>query len=103
VNEFSCARRFERADEFSPARQIETCGFHAEELKELRTLKRARPLDEWHEDLGPVLWWKFPIEEAPYAGDPLCSDWPGYHTHWTPLCIPENPTEHKSDTQPQEA
>lgn len=45
----------------------------------------ARPLEEWHEDCGDVLWWKFPIEEPPYVGSPLCSSWPGYHTHWTPL------------------
>lgn len=48
----------------------------------------ARPLDQWHEDDGPVLWWSFPIEEAPYVGTPLDSDWPGYHTHWTPLVVP---------------
>lgn len=75
---------------------------------------KARPLDEWNEDDGDVLWWKFPIEEAPYVGSPLdlgqtvevtartvatetaplrfmVGGWPGYHTHWTPL--PEAPTE----------
>lgn len=51
----------------------------------------ARPLEEWHEDFGPVLWCKFPIEEAPWVGTPLDSDWPDYHTHWTPL--PPVPTE----------
>jgi len=30
-----------------------------------------RPLEEWHEDMGPMLWWKFPIEEEPYVGSPL--------------------------------
>lgn len=68
----------------------------------------ARPYDEWHEDIGPVLWWKFPIEEPPYVGTPndlgfaikveiteptgkqalnpvLVGGWPGYHTHWTPI------------------
>lgn len=68
----------------------------------------ARPLSEWTEDDGDVLWWKFPVEEAPYVGSPLCCGysvevrmftgvvsrfnvcgWPGYHTHWTPL--PEIP------------
>lgn len=43
----------------------------------------ALPLDEWHEDDGDVLWWKFPIEEPPYVGTPNDEDWPGYHTHWT--------------------
>jgi hypothetical protein len=47
--------------------------------------EEARHERHWHEDLGDVLWWKFPIVEAPYVGSPLASDWPGYHTHWTPL------------------
>ncbi len=48
----------------------------------------ARPIDEWHEDYGDVLWWIFPIAEPPYCGSPLASDWPEYHTHWTPLVYP---------------
>lgn len=35
--------------------------------------------------MGDVLWWRFPIDEAPYVGSPIASDWPGYHTHFTPL------------------
>lgn len=64
----------------------------------------ARPLSAWHEDDGPVLWWAFHVQEAPYVGSPLdlgqtvevhthagmvsrfqVGGWPGYHTHWTPL------------------
>lgn len=78
-----------------------------------------RPLEEWHEDLGNCLWWKFPIDEPPYVGSPLdCGQavavtvsyyrdgevkedtkthyvggWPGYHTHFTPIPIPPNPGE----------
>lgn len=75
----------------------------------------ARPLAEWHEDIGPVLWWRFPIDEPPYVGTPLdngqpvevlfhtrartkivhrdsVGGWPGYHTHFTPIQIPEEPT-----------
>lgn len=44
----------------------------------------ARPLDEWHEDMGDVVWWVFPIQEPAWIGSPQCDDWPGYHTHWTP-------------------
>jgi hypothetical protein len=62
-----------------------------------------RPFSEYHEDMGNVLWWKFPIEEPPYCGSPLdlghpicvtvngtdsfynIGGWPGYHTHFTPL------------------
>lgn len=34
----------------------------------------ARPLADWHEDYGEVLWWFFPVREAPYVGSPLCDD-----------------------------
>ena len=61
----------------------------------------AIPAEQWHEDDGPVLWWRFPIMdlEAPWAGTPNDSDWPGYHTHFTrlppapvaPTCTPERP------------
>jgi hypothetical protein len=54
----------------------------------LRSLATLRPLDEWSEERGPVLWWKLPIDEPPYCGTPLDSDWPGYQTHWTPLVVP---------------
>lgn len=49
----------------------------------------AWPLEHYHEDMGPVLWHRFPIEEAPWCGAPNDSDWPGYHTHFQPL--PEPP------------
>lgn len=51
----------------------------------------ARPLEEWGEDYGDVLWWKFPIEEPPYVGSPLDCNWSGHHTHWTPIEVPEPP------------
>lgn len=50
----------------------------------------ARALGEWHEDDGPVMWWAWNGRAAGWAGEPawcgtpLSSDWPGYHTHWTP-------------------
>lgn len=67
---------------------------------------RPRPLSEWTEEDGNVLWWRFPIEEPPYCGSPhdlghtvelhtqdsaepriaaRCSigGWPGGYTHWT--------------------
>jgi hypothetical protein len=73
----------------------------------------ARPIEEYHEDMGDVLWWKFPITEAPYVGSPndmgrvvgiqiigadepmlstfnVCG-WPGYHTHFTMIDTPEPP------------
>jgi len=48
-------------------------------------LFKPRPLEQWHEDMGDCLWYKFPIDEAPYVGSPLSDDWTGHHTHFTPL------------------
>jgi len=61
---------------------------HAENVWNDRTTI-ARHIDDWHEDYGDALWWTFPIEESPYCGSPLDTDWPGYHTHWTPLILPQ--------------
>lgn len=58
---------------------------------ELIGLRTPRRLDEWHEEHSDVLWWKFPIDEPPYCGTPLDGNWPEYHTHWTPLLIPNEP------------
>lgn len=62
----------------------------------------ARPRSEWHDDMGDVLWWHFPIEEAPYAGSPLDSHWEeheldGHFTHWTPIPIPSGPVQKAFD------
>lgn len=88
---------------------------------------KAVPISEYHEDMGDVLWWKFPIMEVPYVGQPsdigqqvlidtclyvqrngntvraqdgtLRADiggWPGYHTHFTPLEIPDAPPDGKA-------
>lgn len=51
----------------------------------------ATPLEQWHEGDGDVLWWKFPIDEPPYVGSPLDTDWPGYHTHFTRIPVPSQP------------
>ena len=52
------------------------------------------PLEEWSEDYGDCLWWRFPIDEPPYCGNPLDSEWQekkygDYYTHFTRLIIPE--------------
>lgn len=49
---------------------------------------KPRALKEWSEDHGNALWWHFPVDEPPYVGTPLDTDWPGYHTHWTPISVP---------------
>ena len=43
----------------------------------------AKTLGEWREEDGFVVWWAFPVVEPAWIGTPNCSDWPGYHTHWT--------------------
>ena len=53
----------------------------------------AIPAEKWNEDFGDVLWWEFPVCEPPYVGSPLDAEWPGYHTHWTSIPIPEVPWE----------
>lgn len=73
-------------------------------------ISEPRPLDEWHEDMGDVVWWCWRdgewLGEAAWIGTPLdlgqtvevtlrghkldklmrglVGGWPGYHTHWTP-------------------
>ncbi|MGK7653194.1 hypothetical protein ACSQ76_12485 [Roseovarius sp. B08] len=60
-------------------------------VRKERLTPGARPLEDWHEDLGFVVWWKFPVDEPAWIGTPNDSDWPGYHTHFTPH--PEIPCE----------
>ena len=63
----------------------------------------ARPLREWFEEDGAVLWWRFPVEEAPWVGQPHDCDWPGYHTHWTPIAVPVAPGECGAVDAPNDA
>jgi hypothetical protein len=64
---------------------------HHPDMVAAMAAKKARPLAEWAEENSTALWWRFPIVEAPYCGHPNCDDWPGDHTHWTPLVLPEAP------------
>lgn len=60
-------------------------------LNKLAEAMEPKPADEWHEDIGPALWWCFPISEPPYSGRPRDTDFPDYVTHWTPLIVPDAP------------
>ncbi len=54
------------------------------------------PIRKWQEGMGFVLWWKLPVNEPPWVGTPLCSDWvENYYTHFSRL--PQPPME--SDDQ----
>jgi len=60
-----------------------------------------QPADTWHEDIGEVLWWRFPVCEAPYVGSPLADDWiEDHYTHWTPLQVPLAPATAEQWTEP---
>lgn len=55
-------------------------------IAEVAELRKLHPIDAYHEDFGNVLWWKVPIQEPPYCGTPLDSDFPNdYYTHWSKL------------------
>jgi hypothetical protein len=63
------------------------------ELEKTKTIEGPillRPLDEWHDDVGEVLWYHWPIQEAPVVTSPLCDDWEelyndGWLNCWLPL------------------
>lgn len=68
----------------------------AEMIKALRDLlagaQTPKPIEDYHEDDGAVLWWKLPVVEPPYVGFPDDSDWiEDYYTHWTRLILPIDP------------
>lgn len=48
----------------------------------------ARLAEHWHEDIGDVLWWNFPVEEPPYCGTPLDEHFPKYKTHFSVIDMP---------------
>lgn len=67
-----------------------TCEKSQTEHSNAQLAQSPRPLEEWHEDHGNVVWWAWDKDrkewfgEPAYIGMPLDSDWPDYHTHWTP-------------------
>lgn len=64
--------------------------------QQLVEMQMPIPMGKWcHED-GAVLWWCFPIQEAPYCGTPDDTDFPTmsgerYHTHFTRIILPARP------------
>lgn len=58
-------------------------------LEQLQKHTKLHPISEWHEDMGDCIWWRMPIEEPPYCGNPLDSEWTeDYYTHFTRLVEP---------------
>ena len=77
-----------KAKEFNDYDAFYAYSMAVKRLGELEEALVPKPLDEWHEDDGDCLWWKFPIEEPPYCGSPLCTDFPDYVAHFTRLILP---------------
>lgn len=94
-----CAKDSGKCDKESGKCQCRTMEMFTDHLiaNGVTVSTKARPLEEWNEDIGDVLWWKFPIEEPPYVGSPLDCAWTGYHTHWTQIRVPEPPKEDAHD------
>ena len=72
------------------------------ELGEIKIFNVPQPIENWSEDDGNCLWYKFPIEEPPYCGTPLDSEWEendydDYYTHFTRLTIPQKGSESHED------
>jgi len=59
-----------------------------QQLADFENEIEPRPFEEWGEEYGNCLWWKFPIEEPPYCGTPLDCDFTDYYTHFTRLIVP---------------
>lgn len=48
--------------------------------------EKLYPADEWFEELGNVIWWMCPVNQPPYVGTPLDSDFePSFYTHFSLL------------------
>lgn len=72
-----------RVDSYTLAIQL------VEQIEEPQAEKvGARLAEHWHEDIGPVLWWNFPVEEPPYCGTPLDEHFPKYKTHFSMIDMP---------------
>ena len=70
-------------------------------IDKLRAPNDAYPAAEYHEDHGCVLWWRFPLEEPPWAGSELDDDFtPDYYTHWSRLQAP-TPVPERARNEPR--
>lgn len=70
-----------------------------EVVEAVRALRPGKPynLIHWTPKDGPVTWWCFSeasgewLTAVPWIGTPLDTEWPGHHTHFSPL--PAQPME----------
>lgn len=59
--------------------------------------KYAHHIDEWHDLIGPVLWWRDTTEEPPYVGTPHDKGFDETRQWWSPLDTPEIPESEKNE------
>lgn len=52
---------------------------------ELNSTRMARPLSEWKQEQGPVLWIKRPFDGRMWFGSPLDQGYPGAYAYWLPV------------------
>ena len=77
-----------KVGEFNDYDAFYTYSMAVKRLGELEEALEPKRLDEWHEDFGDCLWWKYPMEKPPYCGTPLDEYFPEYVTHFTRLIMP---------------
>ena len=72
------------------ARQV-SCDYEETPAVLIAVPKYAKHIDDYHEDMGPVLWWRDPIVEPPYVGTPDYEDFDDTYKWWSPIDTPEIP------------
>lgn len=82
------ALKTERIARQDQLRQFSSAG---ERVMFVDTNAQVHARDEWREEDGDVLWWKFPVDEPPHVGSPLDYEFPDYFTHWTRVIVPRAP------------
>jgi hypothetical protein len=113
------SKEIEQINELRKALAVDLEGANDELIEKSKTLElllHLRPIADYIESEGDVLWWRVPIDEPPWVGTPQCAGysvelhtkdrpeprmvmrgqvggWPGdeYFTHWTPLPRPRLP------------
>lgn len=105
--------QLDRAIEQARADMNSTVTIPATTAVAIADVRRPRSIDDWGEDMGPQLWWKFPVDEEPYSGTPNdhgrtievavddgvnrtartfdVAPFPDYLTHFTPIIVPIRP------------
>lgn len=74
-------KKFGNIDEAMGCKKVMQIAFGITEC--IRAMHYMRPIDEYNEKLGPVLWWDISVDEAPFYGTPKDNGWKEQYTHWS--------------------